>query len=67
MLHKKWQYHLFEMLKEQVPTAEMRAKIDALYLKYPNGLVANIQRGEVHIADGSANRRTCNYKCLTLN
>lgn len=47
VLHKKWQYHLFEMLKEQVPTAEMRAKIDDLYLKYPNGLVANIQRGGV--------------------
>lgn len=25
VLHKKWQYHLFEMLKEQVPTKEMRA------------------------------------------
>jgi hypothetical protein len=47
MLHKKWQYHLFEMLKEHVPTKKMRAKIDELYLKYPNGLVANIQKGEV--------------------
>lgn len=47
VLHKKWQYHLFEMIKEQVPTKEMRAKIDELYRKYPNGLVANIQRGEV--------------------
>ena len=47
ILHKKWQYHLFEMLKEQVPTKEMRAKIDELYRKYPNGLVANIQKGKV--------------------
>jgi hypothetical protein len=47
VLHKKWQYHLFEMLKEQVPTPEMRTKIDELYKKYPNGLVANIQKGEV--------------------
>ena len=47
VLHKKWQYHLFEMLKEQVPTEEMRAKIDELYERYPNGLVANIQKGEV--------------------
>jgi hypothetical protein len=47
VLHKKWQYHLFEMLKEQVPTPEMYAKINALYLKYPKGLVANIQKGEV--------------------
>ena len=35
VLHKKWQYHLFEMLKEQGPTKEMLAKIDELYLKYP--------------------------------
>lgn len=47
ILHKKWQYHLFEMLKKQVPTREMRAKIDELYRKYPKGLVANIQKGEV--------------------
>src|SRR4030042_5357334 len=47
ILHKKWQYHLFKMLKEQVPTREMQAKIDELYRKYPKGLVANIQKGEV--------------------
>src|SRR4030067_1986931 len=46
ILHKKWQYHLFRMLKERVPTQEMRAKIDELYRKYPKGLVANIQKGE---------------------
>ena len=47
LLHKKWQYHLFEMFKEQLPTKEIRAKIDRLYGKYPNGLVANIQKGQV--------------------
>jgi len=47
VLHKKWQYHLFRMLKERVPTREMQAKIDELYRKYPQGLVANIQKGEV--------------------
>jgi hypothetical protein len=47
LLHKKWRYHLFEMFKEQVATKEMRAKIDRLYDKYPNGLVANIQKGQV--------------------
>jgi hypothetical protein len=47
ILHKKWQYHLFRMLKERVPTREMQAKIDELYRNYPDGLVANIQRGEV--------------------
>ena len=35
------------MLNEQVPTEEMQVKIDKLYRKYRNGLVANIQKGEV--------------------
>ena len=47
ILHKKWPYHLFRMLKERVPTREMQAKIDELYRNYPDGLVANIQKGEV--------------------
>ncbi len=47
ILHKKWQHHLLELLKEQVGTREIRGKIDELYRKYPNGLVANVQRGEV--------------------
>lgn len=47
ILHKKWQYYLFEMLKEKVAGREMKALIDRLYGKYPKGLVANIQKGEV--------------------
>jgi len=47
ILHKKWQYYLFEMLKEKVPTRQMKGLIDKLYGKYPKGLVANIQKGEV--------------------
>lgn len=47
ILHKKWQYHLFTMLKEKVNTSEMRGKIDELYEKYPNGLVAHVQKGQV--------------------
>ena len=47
LLHKKWQYHLFKMVKEQIPTEEMEVKIEELYRRYPNGLVANIQKGAV--------------------
>jgi hypothetical protein len=47
MLHKKWQYYLFGMLQEQIATREIQAKIDELYRKYPKGLVANIQKGQV--------------------
>jgi hypothetical protein len=40
MLHRKWQYHLFTMLKERVRPREMRQLLDALWQKYPRGLVA---------------------------
>lgn len=47
MLHKKWQYHLFTMLKERVRTRQIRQTIDALWQKYPNGLVAYLEKGKV--------------------
>jgi len=47
ILHRKWQYHLFKMLKEQVPTAEMKSLIDMLWKKFPHGLVAYITKGNV--------------------
>ena len=39
VLHKKWQYHLFTMLKQRVGTRALKAKIDVLWRKYPRGLV----------------------------
>ena len=47
IIHKKWQYHLFRMLKEMVPTDDMKLLIDALYKKYPRGLVAHVTKGKV--------------------
>ncbi len=47
VLHKKWQYHLFTMLKARVRTREMRQTIDALWQKYPRGLVAYLEKGKV--------------------
>jgi len=41
LLHKKWQYHLFEMIKKEVENA--RALIDELYRKYPKGIVAHLK------------------------
>jgi len=35
------------MFKEQLPTKEIRAKIDQLYGNYPNGLMAKIQNTRV--------------------
>jgi hypothetical protein len=47
VLHKKWQYHLFTMLKARVGTQEMTQQIDALWQQYPEGLVAYLERGKV--------------------
>jgi putative transposase len=47
VLHKKWPYHLFTMLKQRVGTRAIKAKIDALWRKYPRGLVAYLEEGKV--------------------
>src|SRR6266581_3899284 len=47
VLHKKWQYHLFTMLKARVGTQEMKQQIDALWRKYRRGLVAYLEKGKV--------------------
>ena len=46
-LHKRWQYHLLTMLKARVGTPEMKQRIDTLWQKYPNGLVAYLEDGKV--------------------
>lgn len=45
LLHKKWQYHLFEMIKREVKQA--KELIDKLYRKYPKGIVAHIKMEKV--------------------
>ncbi|MFO0794007.1 MAG: transposase [Candidatus Brocadiaceae bacterium] len=47
MLHKKWQWHLMEMMRREIETEEMEDEVDKCYKKYPKGLVANVQKGEV--------------------
>lgn len=47
VLHKKWPYSLFTMLKERVKTQARRQLIDALWRQYPRGLVAYLDKGKV--------------------
>ena len=47
IIHKKWQYYLFKMMKEIVPTEEMRRLINKLWKEYPKGLVAHVTKGKV--------------------
>ncbi len=47
MLHKKWQWYALEMCREALQTDEMDRVVDACYDKYPQGFVANVQKGDV--------------------
>ena len=47
MLHKKWQWHVLEMVRKTLGTAEIDRVVDACYETYPNGFVANVQKGDV--------------------
>jgi len=47
MLHKKWQWYALEMCRETLKTNEMNRLVKSCYDKYPNGFVANVQKGDV--------------------
>ncbi len=46
-IHKKWQYHLFGMVKAYFDSARINRLINELWVKYPRGLVANVSKGNV--------------------
>ena len=48
MIHKKWQYHLFNWLKTYFEaSSEINQLLNVLWKKYPKGLVANVSKGSV--------------------
>jgi hypothetical protein len=47
VLHKKWQWYLLEMLREELDTEQIERLVDNCYKKYPKGFVANVQKGDV--------------------
>jgi len=47
MMHKKWQYHLLKMLRENVSDPAIEKDIDMAWRDYPKGFVAFLQDGEV--------------------
>jgi hypothetical protein len=47
MLHKKWQWYALEMCREALKTDAMARLVQTCYDKYPNGFVANVQKGDV--------------------
>jgi len=47
IIHKKWQYHLFNMIKSYFDSEEIKQLVNELWKKYPKGLVANVSKGNV--------------------
>jgi hypothetical protein len=47
MLHKKWQWYALEMCRETLKTSDMNRLVKSCYDKYPNGFVANVQKGDL--------------------
>jgi hypothetical protein len=46
-MHKKWQYHLLKMLRENVSDPAIEKDIDRAWTDYPKGFVAFLQAGDV--------------------
>lgn len=46
-IHKKWQYHLFRMVKTYFGDEAINRLLNELWKKYPKGLVANVSKGNV--------------------
>src|SRR6266436_8521933 len=47
LLRRKWQWHLLTMLRKTLETGAINRLVDACFTKYPNGLVTNVQKGQV--------------------
>jgi len=47
VLHRKWQYYLLSMIRQEVKNPKIEAAIDQCWKKYKKGLVAWIEKGKV--------------------
>ena len=47
MMHRKWQYHLLKMMRENVSDPAIEKDVDRAWEDYPKGFVAFLQPGEV--------------------
>jgi hypothetical protein len=47
LLRRKWQWHLLTMLRQTLQTDTVNQLVDGCFRQYPNGLVTNVQKGQV--------------------
>ena len=61
VLRRQWQWHLLTMLRQTLKTDVINQVVDACFRKYPNGLVTNVQRGNVPSQYQSVARYVAKY------
>jgi len=47
VMHRKWQYHLLDLLRQEVNDPRVKQDIDRGWKNYPKGFVAHLQPGDV--------------------
>jgi len=61
LLRRKWQWHLLTTLRQTLKTEAINELVDVCFRKYPNGLVTNVQKGQVPSASQSVARYVAKY------
>src|SRR5256712_9644 len=61
LLRRKWQWHLLTMLRQTLKTEAIDQLVDGCFRKYPNGLVTNVQKGNVPSQYQSVARYVAKY------
>jgi Putative transposase/Transposase zinc-binding domain len=61
LLRRKWQWHLLTMLRQMLRTETVNRLVDACFQQYPDGLVTNVQKGQVPAQAQSVARYVAQY------
>jgi hypothetical protein len=61
LLRRKWQWHLLSTLRKTLNTDAIQQLVDVCFRKYPNGLVPNVQKGQVPAQYQSLARYVAQY------
>ena len=61
LLRRTWQWHLLSMVRKTLATDAVHQLVDGCFRKYPNGLVPNVQKGQVPSQSQSVARSVAQY------
>ena len=61
LIHRKWQYHLLSMLKENIPDPRMKKDVNRAWKKYPKGFVAYVEKDKVPPGGGGLVKYLAKY------